>query len=339
VANAVMFDLVWTVALFFLCALVVMAAGTRLSRYGDVIADKTGLGGMWIGVLLMSTVTSLPELVSGASAVVLFHTPEIAVGDIAGSCMFNLAILAFLDFRDPAPLSARIHQGHVLVAAFGLLQLGVVALAMLAGTRGLAVGWVGVESALFLSIHVLAMRMMFSAERRRQAAMNVVAAEAHGEDMTLGHAIVRYAASAAVLVGAAIFLPGLAERLARLTGLEQSFVGSLFMATATSMPEVVVSIAAARIGAIDMAVGNLFGSNVFNVAILGLDDVLYTPGPLLTAVSPAHLVTIVSAMLMTAIAIIGVTYRAQRKRFRLSWEAIAMLGVYAAGLTLLWRLA
>jgi len=104
------------------------------------------------------------------------------------------------------------------------------------------------------------------------------------------------------------------------------------------MPEVVISVAAARIGAIDLAVGNPFGSNIFNVAILGIDDRLYTPGPLLASVSQVHLVTLVSAMLMTSIAIIGLTYRAQRKRFRLSWDAIAMLAVYLTGLALLWRL-
>lgn len=155
-----MSGIVSTLVLFAVCGALVLASGIRLSRYGDVIAEKTGLGGMWVGVLLMSAVTSLPELVSGASAVTLVGAPEIAVGDIAGSCMFNLAILAFLDFRQPVPLSARIHQGHVLVAAFGLLQLGVAALAIATGTRGMALGWIGVESVLFLLIDVLAMRMI-----------------------------------------------------------------------------------------------------------------------------------------------------------------------------------
>lgn len=155
--------LVW----FCAASAVVLITGIRLSRYGDVIAEKTGLGGMWIGVLLMSAVTSLPELVSGASAVVWFDAPDIAVGDIVGSCLFNLAILAVLDFREPVPLSVRIHQGHVLVAAFGLVQLGLVALAILAGQALPSVGWIGASSFLFLGIHALAMRMMFTADRPR----------------------------------------------------------------------------------------------------------------------------------------------------------------------------
>jgi cation:H+ antiporter len=328
-----------TILLFVACGAVILATGIRLSRYGDVIAEKTGLGGMWIGVLLMSAVTSLPELIAGASAVAIFETPEIAMGDIAGSCMFNLAILAFLDFRDPLPLSARIHQGHVLVAAFGLLQVGLATLSILAGRHAPAIGWVGLSSAAFLAIHALAIRMMFTAERARLNAPTVAEVlDARYGDLTLSRAAWMYAANAVVLVAAATFLPGLGERLAAETGMTQSFVGSVFLAASTSMPEVVISVAAARIGAVDLAVGNLFGSNVFNVAILGLDDVLYRPGPLLAAVSGAHALTLVSAMLMTAIAIIGLTYRAQKKRFRLSWEAMGMLGVYTAGLALLWRL-
>lgn len=334
-----MSEVLWIIILFALCSAVVLAAGVRLSRYGDVIAEKTGLGGMWIGVLLMSAVTSLPELVSGVSAITVFDTPDIAVGDVVGSCMFNLAILAFLDFRHPVPLSARIHQGHTLVAAFGLVQLSTAALAMIAGARFPAVGWISLSSVLFVTIHALAMRMMFTAERNRQHATEPAAVDGRYDHMSTRRAVGLYALNALVLTGAAVFLPGLGERLAAQTGIEQSFVGSLFLAASTSMPEVVVSVAAARIGAVDMAVGNLFGSNVFNVAILGLDDVLYTRGPLLASVSPVHLVTLVSAMLMTAVAIIGLTYRAQRKRFRLSWEAIAMLAAYFAGLTLLWRLA
>ncbi|HET9466938.1 MAG TPA: hypothetical protein VFO48_00945, partial [Vicinamibacterales bacterium] len=132
---------------------------------------------------------------------------------------------------------------------------------------------------------------------------------------------------------------GVAERVAGVTGLGQSFVGSLFVATSTSMPEVVVSIAAARIGALDMAVGNLFGSNLFNIAVLGFDDVLYTNGSVLSHIEAVHLVSLTAAMVMTAIAIIGLTYRARQKRFRLSWDTFGIVTVYAMGVLLLHVLA
>ena len=138
------------------CAAVIVATGLRLSRLGQVIADRTGLGGTWVGLLLLATVTSLPELVTGASAVVLHDLPDIAAGDAIGSCVFNLLILAMLDVRDPEPLTAKVHQGHVLTAGFGLVQLGLLGLAVVGGTRVPSVFWVGLPSLGLIALYVLA---------------------------------------------------------------------------------------------------------------------------------------------------------------------------------------
>jgi cation:H+ antiporter len=107
------------------------------------------------------------------------------------------------------------------------------------------------------------------------------------------------------------------------------------MATVTSLPEVVVSTAAVRIGAIDMAAANLFGSNLFNVAVLAINDLLYVRGPLLADVSRVHLVTLASAITMTGIAIVGLTFRAKRKQLRMSWDSLAMAVVYVTAVILL----
>lgn len=330
----------WTVLQFVACALAILLAGVRLARYGDIIAEKTGLGGTWLGVLALASVTSLPELITGASSVTYFDLPDIAAGDVIGSCMFNLVILAMLDVRDPRPLSARLHHGHVLSAAFGIVLLGLALLAMAATTRAPIVGWIGLHSVLFIGVYVFAMRTIFVFERSRIAQVTEeLAGDVRYGAYTLRQAIGLYAAAAAVLVAAAAALPGVAGRLATLTALGESFVGSIMVATATSLPEVVVSMAAARLGAIDMAVGNLFGSNLFNIAVLGVDDLLYTRGSLLMAVDAAHMATLTAAMVMTAIAIIGLTYRAAHKRFRLSWDSFAIVAVYLLGAALLQRLA
>ena len=325
---------------FIVCALLIVLSGVRLSRYGDVIAVKTGIGRTWMGVLVMAAVTSLPELVTGASSILIFDVADIAAGDAIGSCMFNLLILAFLDVREPAPLAARVHQGHVLSAAFGIVLLGLALMAVLAGPRAPTVGWVGVHSLVFLAVYVFAMRTIFAFERTRVSAMvEQLTGDVEYKAFPLKRAAIGYAAAAAVLVLAAAYLPGVAQRFADATGLAQSFVGSLFVAASTSMPEVVVSIAAARIGALDMAVGNLFGSNLFNIAVLGLDDLLYTRGSVLADVQAVHLVSLTSAMVMTGIAIIGLTYRARQKRFRLSWDTFGIAAVYVLGVILLRGLA
>ena len=327
---------IWVAAQFAACALLILLSGVRLSRYGDIIAEKTGLGGTWTGLVLMAAVTSLPELITGVSAMTVFDVPDIAAGDAIGSCMFNLAILAFLDAHNPQPLSARVHQGHVLSAAFGVLLLALTGVAILAGPTAPSLGWVGLHSLVFLAIYLFAVRTIFVYERQR---MSQLAEELTGEiryrDATLRRAVLLYAGNALVLVAAAAYLPGVAERFSELARLDQSFVGSLLVAASTSLPEIVVSVAAARMGAYDMAVANLFGSNIFNIAVIAVDDVFYVHGTVLSVVSHVHLVTIATAISMTAIAIIGLTFRAQRKRYRLSWESLGILACYAIGVVLL----
>lgn len=320
---------------FALCTVAILWAGVRVSRYGDAIAEKSGLGGTWIGLVLLATVTSLPELVTGASAVLVFDVPDIAAGDAIGSCMVNLVILAMLDVRNPVPLTTRIHQGHVLSAGFGVVQLGLAALAVLAGARAPTIGWFGLHSLAFLGVYVLAVRTLFVFERTRLLEVAERLTETRYEHVSLRRAVMLCVGAASVLVTAASLLPAIAEHLAELTGLERSFVGTLFVAVSTSLPEIVVSGAAVRIGAVDMAAANLFGSNLFNIAVLGLDDLLYTRGSMLASVSRLHLISLTGAMLMTGVAIIGVTYRTGRKRYRLSWDAMALVAVYALALTLL----
>jgi cation:H+ antiporter len=145
-----------------------------------------------------------------------------------------------------------------------------------------------------------------------------------------------YGMNALFIVGAATYLPYLGEEIARLTGLGRTFVGSIFIAVATSLPEIVVSFSALRMGAADMAFGNVLGSNLFNVAILGIDDVFFTRGVLTAHVSAANGVSAVAAMTMTAIAVIGLTYRATTKRLYLAWDSWAIVGVYGAALIVLY---
>ncbi|HEX5081390.1 MAG TPA: sodium:calcium antiporter [Blastocatellia bacterium] len=315
---------------FIACTVVILFAGTKLSKYGDIIAEKTGLGRTWVGVALMASVTSLPELITGVSSVALFDLPNIAAGDALGSCMFNILIIALLDFRrDAAPISSQAHQGQALTAAYGIVLLGLVSMAIVAGTKIPGVGWIGLYSVVFLLIYLGAMRMVFRYEKRRLAETPQAAEEEiRYEHIAKARAFAMYALNAALVIGAATWLPHLGDEIAEMTGLGRTFVGSIFIAVSTSLPEVVVSFAALRIGAVDLAMGNLFGSNLFNIGILAVDDLLYTKGPLLSHVASAHTVTASAAIVMTAIAVAGLTYRASRKAYFMAWDSVGILAVY-----------
>ena len=131
------------------------------------------------------------------------------------------------------------------------------------------------------------------------------------------------------VVAAGIWLPFVARDLALVMAWEQSFVATLFVAAITSAPEVVVTVAALRMGAIDLAIGNLFGSNLFNIAILAIDDLAYLPGPLLADVSLTHATSAFSAMMMSGLAVVGLVLRPTSRVFRtVSWISLLLLVIY-----------
>lgn len=314
-----------------ICAVVILLTGTRLAAYGDIIAVRSGLGRTWVGVVMMAAATSLPELVTGASAVARYDLPDIAAGDIFGSCLFNLLILATLAMWDRRPLSAWLDTGQLLPAALGMVLIGGAALALVSGGRLPALWQVSIATPFLLFTYVVAMRLVFERERGRGEALPLEPADPSAP--TLRRALTLYVVNAAVLVVAAGYLPVAGHAVAEATGLGESFVGTVFVAISTSAPEIVVTLAAARIGAVDMAAGNVLGSNMFNIALLALDDLLYRRAPLFVAVSPAHVVPAMGAMLMTAIVILSLAHQPRHPR-RIPWEAVAMVLVYAASIAI-----
>jgi cation:H+ antiporter len=148
--------------------------------------------------------------------------------------------------------------------------------------------------------------------------------------------ILYYSLFALMTIGAALFIPQFAEKIAEQTGLGASFVGTIFVAASTVLPEITVSVTAVRLGSVDLAIGNLLGSNIFNVLILSIDDLFYTKGVLLKDASNIHIISVFSCLVMTAIAIAGFTYRAPGKRFLMSIDALLIIVFYVINLALLY---
>lgn len=316
---------------FSVCLGLIGYAGSKLSRYGDIIAVKTGLGGAWIGLILLATVTSLPELATGISSVSLAEAPNIALGDVLGSCVFSLALIMLLDYLQRGEsVYSRASQGHILSAGFGVILLGIVGFNILltAHTSLPAMGHVGLYSFVILIVYLIGLRAVFRYERRQRAEYVEERIERH-PGISLREASVRYALMAVIVVGAAVWPPFIGRDLAQAMGWHSTFVGTLFIAFATSVPEIVVTIAAVRIGALDMAISNLMGSNMFNIFILVIDDVFYIKGPLLAHVSLLHAVTAMSAIMMTGLAIVGLFYRPKERLFKtVGWTSVFLLMIY-----------
>jgi cation:H+ antiporter len=320
--------LVWIWAQFIACAALIAVAGPLLVRYGDIIAHQTGLSRNWIGLILLATATSLPELFTGMSAVTVAAAPNIAVGDVLGSCVFNLAMLVVLDeLCRGEPLYRRIDQGHILTAGFGIVLLGSAGAALILSQAHLDISiWhISVYTPFIIILYLVAMRASFVYERRRPPLVEIL----KPKEVTLNTAILRYSAAAAAIVAAGSWLPFIGRDLSTSMGWNTSFVGTLLVAGITSLPELVVSVTAVRIDAVDLAISNLLGSNLFDILILGLDDVAYTKGSLFSAVSPAHTISVFAALVMSGIFVVAVLYRPQtRLRGVIGWVSIGLLLAY-----------
>ncbi|MFQ5736438.1 MAG: sodium:calcium antiporter [Thermodesulfobacteriota bacterium] len=320
---------------FLVCTALIIASGTKLSRYGDIIAEKTGLGKAWVGLILMASITSLPELVTGISSVTVANVPGIAIGDLVGACVFNLLILALLDPMDKSsPIFSKIGQSHILSGGFGVLLLGIVAASVMLNDLMPSAWHIGLYTPALVLTYAVGIRLVYLYEKRALKKLAAETATMRYDGVSLKRAVLMYAANALVIIAVASVLPFIADRIAVDTGLGDNFMGTLFVAATTTLPELVVSTSAMRMSAQDIAIGNLLGSNMFNMGLLAVDDLLYTKGPILDHVSNGHAVTAVMAILMTAIALVGITYKHEKKAFlRFGWDSLSML---ALGLMNVW---
>jgi cation:H+ antiporter len=322
-------DYIWLE--FLICLALIGFAGVKLAFYGDVIADKTGLGGTWIGVIMLATVTSLPELVTSVVAVTVVDFPDIAVGDVLGACVINLVILVLLDFLHRGKtLYQESGEGHVLSAGFGILLVGFVGFNILLSHNGQQprLWHIGLYTPIIIVMYAVAVRTLFRYEQRDVAAYTDFAPD-QCPHLSLRQSVLRYCLAALLVVIASVWLPFIGNRIAVAMDWQHSFVGTVFIASATTIPEVVVSVAALRIGALNMAVANLLGSNMFNMFILAIDDLCYTRGPLLANAAKAHSVSTFSIMIMTGIAIIGLFYKPGGRVLRtVGWTSIFLFSFY-----------
>lgn len=323
------------------CFILVIMAGIKLSQSADILAEKTGLGRTWIGTILLAGVTSLPELATGISAIVIFNSPDLAVGGILGSCLFNLLILALLDIlTGPEPLLKQAQISHGLAASLGCVMLGVVAAGMLLARTdvNLTVGWVGIPSLLLILLYFVSASTIAQFESRRRAAVLEEVEIFQYEHVTTQQAYRQFCWHSVAIVILGVWLAFLGDQIAEVTGLGKSFIGAILLATATSLPEIVASVAAVRLNAVDLAVSNLFGSNLFNLTILGIYDLIYLPGSLWLSISQIHIFTDVVAMVMTSVAIAGLIYHAvSRSRMYITWDGLTIIALYIGGMYVIYR--
>lgn len=321
---------------FIASGVAVVLAGTALARYADAMAEATKLGRLWIGSVLLAGATSLPELTTDISAVRLGAT-DLAVGDLFGSSMANMLILAVVDLLPPRKqVLQQVAIDHALSASLAM-SLNALAAALVIIRPAFAVSWLGPATLLLFFAYVAGTRVVYRhATRETLAATAPLTSHETTTAPPLRRALLGFAAAAGIVLAAAPVFAWSAKGIAETTGLGNTFVGTWLVGLATSLPELVASVAAVRMGAFDLAVGNLFGSNAFNMAIfLPLD--LVQPGSLFDSLDSAHAVSGAFSVVLMSLGLAAIVYRAKRRFTMLEPSSALMLVAYVLGIWLLFQ--
>jgi cation:H+ antiporter len=319
---------------FLAAAAVIVVAGAVLTQCGDVIANRTKLGGLLVGTILIAGATSLPELGVNITSV-RRGDADLAVGDLVGSSLINLLILAVLDLTrySRGQMLSRTSANHALSATSSIALTAIAALfIMLSPQLGERELWrVGPGPIVLLIGYLICLRLI---HRGRQSAAT------RGEDdhavwppflrnLGLKGAIIGYVVAGVAILAAAPFLSRAAGNLAEQTGLGGTFFGSTFVALSTSLPEIVTTFTAVRMRALDIAMGNILGSNCFNMVLLIPLDAAFD-GSLLAAASPSHAYTAMCVILVTSVVILSQLYPVERKKPFLEPDALLAVALIVA---------
>jgi cation:H+ antiporter len=320
--------MILSVAVFLGCAVVIGVAGWVLVAAADVVAERTKLERAFLGMVLVATVTSLPELSTGLGAVTLAGSPDIAVGAVVGSCVFNLLLFVLADAASGrVAFYGQLRTSHNLTAAFGIVQLGLLAVAMLAPDAArIMIGPVGLYSVLLAALYFGSARLLYAVGV--STAPEVEEAPARSA-MSLRGAITRCVISGVAVILAGAVLAVSADRIAEAARLSDSLVGLLLVAAVTSLPELVTVLAAVRLKAYDLAAGNLLGSNVFNMVLLVVYDAAWLDGSLLSSASDTIAESAVLAIVMTAVIVAALNFvRRTRRQVVDYWAGAALVALY-----------
>jgi cation:H+ antiporter len=323
---------------FSICAAVIVVAGTYLAKSADQIAEITKFGRLLIGSVLLAGATSLPELTVDISAIRM-GAPDLAIGDLFGSCLANLLILAMLDLMQQSSggMLSRRAARHALSGGMSGAMICVAGLTLLTAPLTGNMTFLGIGPGLWAlaMIYFGGIRIVYLDQR--VSATEAIADPQHVPEPTgsLKSSIICFVTAAAVILIVGPFMAHAAEGIARATGIGRTFVGTTMVALSTSLPEFVASLAAVRMGAYDLAIGNVFGSNAFNMFLLVPLDVVQS-GALMAQVSVGHGITCLSAILATQTAIMGQLYNVEGRRRFIDLDAWLVIGIVFGGLALVY---
>jgi cation:H+ antiporter len=268
---------------FLISAIIISGAAMLLAYFGDAIAIRTRLGGLFIGTLVLGIATSMPELITTISAIKQ-GIPDLAAGNLFGSNMFNMFVLGILDLiHYRTRILRKSALKHALSGSLAVFMIGLIIFFQMANIQW-KIGFVGVDSITIILVYVIAIRLI-----QKNTLISTITIShdlPNRKTPRLLISISGFVVATIILVLVTPWMVKLSNEIAIITGLGSTFIGTTLVAFVTSLPELVSSISGAKIGATDMAISNLFGSNLFNMAAIGIADFFFLGGRFLSVIQP-----------------------------------------------------
>lgn len=326
---------------FVIAAAVIGWGGIQLTAQAEQLARATGLGQSLVGAILIGAITSLAGTVTSVTAAAGGH-PELAVSNALGGIAAQTVFLVVADLA-----YRRVNLEHAAAAEVNLVQ-GVLLILLLAIAQlamagpDISVFHVHPATPLLLITYAAGMRVISRAHHspmwypRRTEATSTEPEEAR---RTAGQATVadwlRVTALTALVAAAGWVVARTGVALSQQVGLSETVVGTLMTAVVTSLPELVIAVAAVNRGAVNLAVGNIVGGNTFDVLFLSLSDLAYRPGSIFHAVSPVAPAWLALCTALMSVLLLGFLRRQRHGIANIGWESVLVLLLYLAGVALL----
>jgi len=322
----------WVWGEFILASALIIISGSYLARVGDKIGEVMGWERTWVGLILLSFSTALPELFTSVSSAGILHQPDLSLGNNLGSITFNLFLIAILDFLSKEPLTRGLDPSLALSGSFLILfiflYLFFLTLPLNRGILG-----VGGDTIFIFLFYFIALRMIFIHQHRNNEEVEKREREKGIWKFWLYYFIL----GGLILIGG-LWLAKTGEKISQITGLSRTFVGTLFLAVVTSLPELSTTIASLKMGLPNMAVGNILGANLQNLVIPFFSDAFYRGGYLLSEISSSNIFTLILAGILTVILLLGMIYRSRRAFLRMGWDSLLIFLLYIWGMFILFSM-
>lgn len=287
---------------YVIVAAIVTLLSVKASEYVDMLDRTTALSGAFLGGILLSAVTSLPELFTSVSSTLLLDQPGLCLGNIMGSNIFNYAMISFfIIFSVKAFAECKLSSIHG-VTALSVLIMGAFIVLNKFGV-GFDIGFVSITSILIIALYLFTVWIMYKKGGTEESEDNTPVT------LTRKQIITRFTLVSVGIVVFSVILTYITDDISDALGLGKTVAGAIFLGVATSLPETASTATLFKMKNYDIAVGNIVGSCLFNFTILSIADFFYSKGGIYAISDASTINLIIFASIASALEYILLKWR------------------------------